>query len=60
MLQEIVVFVLFIGAIGYVGSLFWKSLNNDSNCKGGCNCDTRDIKKLQKQIIRNQRNKIKS
>jgi hypothetical protein len=59
MFQEIVVFVLFIGAIGYVGSLFWKSLNNDSNCKGGCNCDTRDIKKLQKQIIQNQRHKIK-
>lgn len=60
MFQEIIVFVLFIGAIGYVGSLFWKSINNDSNCKGNCNCDTRDIKKLQKQIIQNQRNKIKS
>jgi hypothetical protein len=52
MIQEIVVFVLFIGAIGYVGSIFWKSLSNDSNCKSGCGCDTKDINKLQKQIIR--------
>lgn len=59
MIQEIVVFILFIGAIGYVGSLFWKSIYNDSNCKGSCNCDTKDMKKLQKQIIQNHRNKMK-
>lgn len=60
MIQEILVFVLFIGAIGYVGNLFWKSFNNDSNCKTGCGCDPRSVKKMQKQIIQNQRNKIRT
>jgi hypothetical protein len=60
MIQELLVFLLFIGAIGYVGNLFWKSFGNNSNCKTGCSCEPGDLKKLQKQIIHNQRNKIRS
>lgn len=55
MLQEIIVFLLFIAAIGYVGSLFWKSIQTDDHCQTtGCNCDPKEVKKLQKQVIRQQ------
>ena len=53
MIQEILVFVFFIAAIFFVGNLFWKSINTDKNCGVGCDCDSRDAKKMQKQIIRN-------
>ena len=57
-LQEILVFTLFIGAIGFIGNIFWKSLNTESKGKGGCpSCTVKDIKKIQDQFFKHQKGK---
>ena len=56
LLQEILVFTLFIGAIGFIGNIFWKSLNTESNNKGGCpSCSVRDMKKIQGQFLKQKK-----
>lgn len=57
MIQEILVFAIFIAAISYVGYLLWKSINTDKDCGTGCNCDPGDVKKMRKQMIRNHSEK---
>jgi hypothetical protein len=58
LLQEILVFTLFIGAIGFIGFIFWKSLNAESNNRGNCaSCSVKDMKKIQGQFIKHQRKK---
>jgi hypothetical protein len=57
-LQEILVFTLFIGAIVFIGSIFWRSINTDSNSGRGCaSCTVKDMKKVQGQFFKNQRRK---
>jgi hypothetical protein len=58
LLQEILVFTLFIGAIGFIGSVFWRSLNGDSNNQRNCaSCTAKDMKKIQGQLLKNSKKK---
>lgn len=55
-LQEILVFTLFIGAIGFIGTIFWKSLNQESDNRNGCaSCTVKDMKKIQGQFFKQHR-----
>ncbi len=57
-LQEVLVFTLFFGAIGFIGTIFWKSLNTDSGKSRGCaSCSVKDMKKVQVQFFKNQKRK---
>ncbi len=56
--QEVLVFALFFGAIGFIGTIFWKSLNTDSGNSRGCaSCSVRDMKKVQYQFFKNHKRK---
>jgi hypothetical protein len=56
--QEVLVFTLFFGAIGFIGTIFWKSLNTDSGNSRGCaSCSVKDMKKVQGQFFKNQKRK---
>jgi hypothetical protein len=56
--QEVLVFTLFFGAIGFIGTIFWKSLNTDSGNNRGCaSCSVKDMKKVQGQFFKNQKRK---
>jgi hypothetical protein len=57
-LQEILVFTLFIVAIGFIGNIFWKSLYTDSDRTGKCaSCSAKDAKKIQGQFFKNSKRK---
>ena len=57
--QEILVFTLFFGAIGFIGTVFWKSLNTDSGKTKGCaSCSVKDMKKVQQQFFKNNKRKL--
>jgi hypothetical protein len=51
MVQEILVAVVFAGAVFYVGQLIYKSLQNKSACASGCGkCGAVDFQKIEGQI----------
>jgi hypothetical protein len=50
---------LFFGAIGFIGTIFWKSLNTDSGKTKGCaSCSVKDMKKVQQQFFKNNKRKL--
>jgi hypothetical protein len=58
MLQEILVIVLFIGAIGFIGGVFWKSIDTESGSGGTCaSCTAKDMKKIQGQFFKHHHKK---
>ena len=51
MLQQILVGLIFLGAILYVGRLIYRSLKAKASCATGCgNCGAVDFEKIEKQI----------
>jgi hypothetical protein len=51
MLQEIIVGIVFMGAVSYVGHLIYKSLQSKSACSTGCGkCGAIDLQKIESQI----------
>jgi hypothetical protein len=51
MVQEIIVAIVFAGAVFYVGQLIYKSLQSKSACTTGCGkCGALDIQKIEAQI----------
>ncbi len=54
MIQQIVVGVVFLGAIFYVGQLIYKSFQSKSGCATGCGkCGAVDFQKMEAQIKKN-------
>jgi hypothetical protein len=49
MIQELIVALLFAGALGYLGNIFYKSWKNEKSCSKGCGCDSSLPSHLQKQ-----------
>ena len=51
MIQEVIVGIIFAGAVFYVGQLVYKSVQSKSACTTGCGkCGALDVKKLEAQI----------
>ena len=51
MIQQIIIFLLFIVAAVYVARLVYKSFSSKSGCAKGCGaCGTIDFNKIDKQI----------
>jgi hypothetical protein len=51
MIQEIIVGIVFAGAVFYVGQLVYRSLQSKSACTTGCGkCGALDIQKIEAQI----------
>jgi len=51
MIQEIIVGIVFAGAVFYVGQLIYKSLQSKSACTTGCGkCGAMDFQKIEAQI----------
>ncbi len=51
MVQEIIVGIVFAGAVYYVGQLIYKSLQSKSACTTGCGkCGVLDIEKIEAQM----------
>ena len=47
MLQEVLVFILFVGAIGFVGNIFRKSMHSGTKSHGSCSaCDANAVGKI--------------
>ena len=54
MLEEIVIGCLFIGAVGFLASIFFKNMKSSSLCPKGCaGCSTIDFNKIEKEIKKN-------
>ena len=51
MVQNILVVLLFLGAMAYLSNLLFKQFKGTSGCASGCNkCATVDFKKIEQQI----------
>jgi hypothetical protein len=51
MVQEIIVAIVFLGAVFYVGRLIYLSLQSKSACATGCGkCGAVDFQKIEAQI----------
>jgi hypothetical protein len=51
MLQEIIIGLAFLGALFYVGRLFYKNMVAKSACATGCSkCGALDLAKIEAQI----------
>jgi len=51
MVQEILVGIVFAGAVFYVGQLLYKSVQSKSACTTGCGkCGAVDFQKIEAQI----------
>jgi hypothetical protein len=51
MIQEVLVGIVFAGAVFYVGQLIYKSFQSKSVCATGCGkCGALDVKKIEAQI----------
>ncbi|WP_159470773.1 FeoB-associated Cys-rich membrane protein [Dyadobacter sp. 3J3] len=40
MIQQIIIFALFIGAAGYIGWKIYKSFDSSGGCGKGCGCSS--------------------
>jgi hypothetical protein len=51
-IQQLLILLLFIGAIIYLGSLFYKQFfsKTTKGCGGSCNCSAIDMKRIEKEI----------
>jgi hypothetical protein len=51
MLQQILIGILFLGALAYVGRLIYRSFQAKAACSTGCGkCNAVDFDKIEKQI----------
>lgn len=51
MVQQIVIGLVFLAAIGYLGNLIYKSFQAKHACTSGCGkCGAADLAKIEKQI----------
>ena len=53
MLQEIIIGLVFLGALGYVGRIFYRQFfaKSSAGCAMGCSgCTAIDLKKIEQQI----------
>lgn len=51
MIQEVLVGIVFAGALFYVGRLIYKNFQSKSACATGCGkCGAIDVKKIEAQI----------
>lgn len=45
-MQEIIIGILFLGALFFVGRMLWRQYNAEDGCGDGCHgCDTSEINK---------------
>ncbi len=57
MVQEILIFVIFIAAAFYIGRLLYKTFTAKSGCAKSCGaCSTIDFKKIQQDLDRKAAN----
>lgn len=51
MIQQIIVAIIFSGALAYVGNILYKSVRAKSACSSGCGkCGAVDFQKIEEQI----------
>jgi hypothetical protein len=51
MIQQVIVFLIFAGAVFYIGRLLYRSLQAKSVCASGCGkCGAVDFNKIEKQL----------
>jgi hypothetical protein len=51
MLQQIIIGILFLGALAYVGRLIYRSFQAKATCSTGCGkCGAVDFAKIEKEI----------
>jgi hypothetical protein len=57
MIQELIIFIVFLVAAFYMARLLYKSFTAKSGCVKGCgSCATIDFKKIQKDLEQKQAN----
>lgn len=50
-MQQILVLLIFIGAVAYLGKIIYNHFTTQSNCSSGCGkCNSIDIKKIEEQF----------
>jgi len=50
-MQQIIVVLVFIGAVAYLGKVIYNHFTVKSNCASGCGkCNTLDVKKIEEQF----------
>ncbi|SEI77760.1 hypothetical protein SAMN04487995_2163 [Dyadobacter koreensis] len=40
MIQQLIIFMLFLAAAGFIGRKIWKSFDSSGGCGKGCGCST--------------------
>ena len=54
-LQQVLVGSIFLGAIGYIGSLVYKTFQTKNGCASGCGkCGAIDFAKIEQQLKENE------
>jgi hypothetical protein len=57
-MQEIIIGILFLGALFFIGRMLWRQYNSEDGCGDGCHgCDTSefDKKTLPNHLVKKQR-----
>ncbi len=55
MVQEILVFIVFLSAVGYVGRLIYQNFRMRSGCASGCGKCSIDFNKINRQLEKDTR-----
>lgn len=51
MIQQVIIAVLFVGALAYIGRVIYRNFQARSGCASGCGqCHAIDFNKIEKQI----------
>ena len=54
--QEIIVVLIFIAALGYLGRLVYRNFTADAGCPKGCgSCSTIDFKKIEQEMRKKEK-----
>jgi len=58
-IQQLIILILFIGALVYLGSLFYKQFfsKTTKGCGGCSNCSAIDMKRIEREINESMGNK---
>ncbi|ELR72253.1 hypothetical protein C900_01807 [Fulvivirga imtechensis AK7] len=47
-MQEVLIIILFLGALAYLGNMLYKQTRGNSGCSSNCGCDSAPVANFKK------------